>query len=348
MAREVTRVARIELPDGTPVWARISGAEELAVPSGELSYTDTGFADRVEASVESLHSLVTGVARSLAGPLRAVRPDEVSVEFGIELTAKAGKVVGLLADGEAKAAITVTLTWTENGPTDPTTPDTQGPAPGGAGSQGSAGGGSASGGTAPQGSTDGGPAPGNASPQASTGGGSASGGTAPQAHTGGSQVPDSLAPQASTGGGPASGSAAPQVSRGGGPARGSTAPQGPTADAPAPHNPPRGDLAPAPQDLAVGAPLPQTARTSDAPAPQDPAHRAPLPPARTADAPAPQAPARAAPLPHTRNPGAPAPHDPTPPALPSPASANPPRAGAFTGAPLQGGARGSVGGGGYE
>ncbi|MFE0516317.1 CU044_2847 family protein [Streptomyces sp. NPDC058964] len=119
MGQEPTRVARIVLPDGTPVWARISGAGELAAPPGELSYTDTGFTERVEASVESLHSLVTGVARSLAGPLRAVRPDEVSVEFGIELTAKAGKVVGLLADGEAKAGITVTLTWNGGGPPDP-------------------------------------------------------------------------------------------------------------------------------------------------------------------------------------------------------------------------------------
>ncbi|TQJ55655.1 hypothetical protein OHU34_14315 [Streptomyces sp. NBC_00080] len=114
---DVTRVARIALPDGTPVWARISGAGELSAPSGRLSYSDTGFAERVEASVESLHALVTGVARSLAEPLRAVRPDEVSVEFGIELTAKAGKVVGLLADGEAKAGITVTLTW-NSGPPD--------------------------------------------------------------------------------------------------------------------------------------------------------------------------------------------------------------------------------------
>jgi Trypsin-co-occurring domain 1 len=122
MNTESTRVARIELPDGTPVWARISGAEELSAPaSAGLSYSDTGFAERVEASVESLQSLITGVARSLSGPLRAVRPDEVSVEFGIELTAKAGKVVGLLADGEAKAAITVTLTWNEGGPPDPDT-----------------------------------------------------------------------------------------------------------------------------------------------------------------------------------------------------------------------------------
>ncbi|MFJ9352290.1 CU044_2847 family protein [Streptomyces sp. NPDC101237] len=124
MEQDATRIARVRLPDGTPVWARISGADELAVPSGELSYTDTGFAERVEASVESLNALVRGVARSLAEPLRAVRPDEVSVEFGIELTAKAGKVVGLLADGEAKAAITVTLSWKGGGPPDPGVPGT--------------------------------------------------------------------------------------------------------------------------------------------------------------------------------------------------------------------------------
>jgi hypothetical protein len=116
MDNEVTRVARIAMPDGTPVWARISGAEELETPAGELSYTDTGFTDRVQARVESLHALIGSVARSLAEPVRAVRPDEVSVEFGIELTAKAGKVVGLLADGEGKAGITVTLTWKHEPP----------------------------------------------------------------------------------------------------------------------------------------------------------------------------------------------------------------------------------------
>ncbi|MFJ6636300.1 CU044_2847 family protein [Streptomyces sp. NPDC091376] len=122
------RITRIVLPDGTPVWARISGAEELvrpgpqgstggtATPPGGLSYSDTGFAEQVQARVESLQGVVTGVARSLAEPLRAVRPDEVSVEFGIELTAKAGRVVGLLADGEAKGAIKVTLTWNGGGP----------------------------------------------------------------------------------------------------------------------------------------------------------------------------------------------------------------------------------------
>ncbi|WP_393060434.1 CU044_2847 family protein [Streptomyces sp. LN549] len=135
------RITRIEMPDGTPVWARISGAEELDCPEpGGLTFTDTGFGnltDQVQARVESLHSVVTSVARSLAVPLRAVRPDEVSVEFGIELTAKSGKVVGLLADGEAKGAIKVTLTWNGGGPpVDPPPPlptpvPAQAPAPAG-------------------------------------------------------------------------------------------------------------------------------------------------------------------------------------------------------------------------
>ncbi|MEU2249091.1 CU044_2847 family protein [Streptomyces sp. NPDC019224] len=134
MSDSRSRITRIELPDGTPVWARISGAEELTgpAPGGGPTYTDTGFgdlADQVQARVESLHSVVTGVARSLAVPLRAVRPDEVSVEFGIELTAKSGKIVGLLADGEAKAAITVTLTWNGGGPPVDAPPPAPVPAP---------------------------------------------------------------------------------------------------------------------------------------------------------------------------------------------------------------------------
>ncbi|MFF0713037.1 CU044_2847 family protein [Streptomyces bauhiniae] len=186
MNGDSTRVARIELPDGTPVWARISGAEELG-HAEELSYTDTGFHERVEASVESLHSLITGVARSLSGPLSAVRPDEVSVEFGIELTAKAGKVVGLLADGEAKAALTVTLTW-NGGPPEP------GPVPGGSGPVPASGGGpEGPPGTGPgAGPLPGGPAPGAGPAPTAPGAGSgpALRAPAPDLRSGSGRTPD--------------------------------------------------------------------------------------------------------------------------------------------------------------
>uniref|UniRef100_UPI00404035FA CU044_2847 family protein n=1 Tax=Streptomyces sp. f51 TaxID=1827742 RepID=UPI00404035FA len=216
MSDAVTRIARIEMPDGTPVWARISGADELEDPGGELSLTDVGFAERVEAQVESLHSLITGVARSLAAPLRAVRPDEVGVEFGIELTAKAGKVVGLLADGEAKAAITVTLTWKDGGPpdltapTDPPPPSAPGtpPPPGPASPPGPA------------------PTPGPASPSAPTPAPGPAPGPAPAPGTGPAPAPGTgPAPTPGTGPAPAPGTSPPP-----GPAAGA----GPAADGPAP------------------------------------------------------------------------------------------------------------------
>jgi hypothetical protein len=100
MGDEVTQVV---LPDGTPVWVRISGSDQR--------YSETGFGDRMAARVEGLGELVRGVAGSIRDATRQARPDEVTVEFGVELTAKSGKVVSMLADGEAKGAITVSLTW---------------------------------------------------------------------------------------------------------------------------------------------------------------------------------------------------------------------------------------------
>lgn len=115
MSSGVTQVA---LPDGTLVWARISDIEQLGLPDPTGSnYVDTGFADQAAARLESLRDVVTGVAASVADGLHAARPDKVSVTFGIELTAKAGKVIGLLAEGEAKGAISVTLTWRGAPPT---------------------------------------------------------------------------------------------------------------------------------------------------------------------------------------------------------------------------------------
>lgn len=87
-------------------------------------YADTGFrAPRPPGTtrLESWRGLITGVAASVAEGLRAARPDEVSVSFGIELTARAGKVVSLLADGEAKGTISVTLTWRGGPPAEPGT-----------------------------------------------------------------------------------------------------------------------------------------------------------------------------------------------------------------------------------
>ncbi|MEV4428466.1 CU044_2847 family protein [Streptomyces sp. NPDC049602] len=107
-------IARIRLDDGTPVWARVSDAEELGGGGG---FQDTGVRDRVVSMAGGLTDVVRGVVGSLRAGLDPQGPVEVAVSFGIELSAQSGKVIGVLADGAGKASVNVSLTWTEPGPT---------------------------------------------------------------------------------------------------------------------------------------------------------------------------------------------------------------------------------------
>ncbi|MGW8766740.1 CU044_2847 family protein [Streptomyces sp. NPDC055815] len=117
-------IARIRLDDGTPVWARVSDAEELGRGGG---FQDTGVRDRVVSMAGGLTDVVRGVVGSLRAGLDPQGPVEVAVSFGIELSAQSGKVIGVLADGAGKASVNVSLTWTEPGPA--TAPEATGTSP---------------------------------------------------------------------------------------------------------------------------------------------------------------------------------------------------------------------------
>ncbi|MEU7008272.1 CU044_2847 family protein [Streptomyces sp. NPDC046332] len=120
-------IARIRLDDGTPVWARISEPEELGRGGG---FTDTGIGDRVVSMAGGLTDVVRGVVGSLRGGLDPQSPVEVAVSFGIELSAQAGKVISVLAEGGGTASISVSLTWTEPGPAPAVAPDAESVTPG--------------------------------------------------------------------------------------------------------------------------------------------------------------------------------------------------------------------------
>ncbi|HEV2635382.1 MAG TPA: CU044_2847 family protein [Actinocrinis sp.] len=62
-------------------------------------------------SFDGVRDTVEAVAGQLAEVWRKVRPDEASVEFGLCIAAKSGKLLGLLVDGGTEAALKVTLTW---------------------------------------------------------------------------------------------------------------------------------------------------------------------------------------------------------------------------------------------
>ncbi|MFG2502352.1 CU044_2847 family protein [Streptomyces sp. NPDC048441] len=102
-------IAQIRLDDGTAVWARITEAQEI--DSG--GYRDTGVGDRVIDMASGLGDIVSGVVGSLRSGLGPSGSVEVAVNFGIELSAQAGKVISVLADGSGKASVSVSLTWTE-------------------------------------------------------------------------------------------------------------------------------------------------------------------------------------------------------------------------------------------
>ncbi|MFD5397024.1 CU044_2847 family protein [Streptomyces sp. NPDC127097] len=108
------RAQRIELPDGTEVWARVSRLDTPA-PDGtddaDGEFEDVGAWDALGARVEGLREVIGGVAASVRQATERVAPHETSVTFGVELSAKPGKAVALLADGEAKSNLSVTLTW---------------------------------------------------------------------------------------------------------------------------------------------------------------------------------------------------------------------------------------------
>ncbi|OIJ63595.1 CU044_2847 family protein [Streptomyces mangrovisoli] len=144
------RIQEIRLPDGTPVLARLTvlpltpdgasaqgegegdgeqydaepyegaprdgdprqgGPYEAESYDGE-QYDDVGTLDAIAGRVLGLRSLITGIGASVHDAAKAVKPDEISTEFAVELALKPNKAIAaVLADGEAKASLTVTLTW---------------------------------------------------------------------------------------------------------------------------------------------------------------------------------------------------------------------------------------------
>ncbi|MEV4441315.1 CU044_2847 family protein [Streptomyces sp. NPDC049577] len=109
--RVANGITQVRLDDGTVVWARVSEAQELGRDGG--GYADSSAARRVASMASGMADVVRGVVGSLRTGLAAARPDEVTVEFGIELSAQAGQVVSLIADGSGKASVNVTLKWNE-------------------------------------------------------------------------------------------------------------------------------------------------------------------------------------------------------------------------------------------
>ncbi|MGW4984120.1 CU044_2847 family protein [Streptomyces mirabilis] len=105
----------LAMPDGQMVWAMV----ERQGPR------DTGLGDQVAQRIEGFQESLHAVAANVRAAVATARPDEVGVEFGLELAAGKHGVVAALTGVGGKAAFKVTLKWTATAlvPAQPPQPD---------------------------------------------------------------------------------------------------------------------------------------------------------------------------------------------------------------------------------
>ncbi|MBM2616252.1 hypothetical protein JIG36_11855 [Actinoplanes sp. LDG1-06] len=97
----MSRLIQVALPSGQVIWANVAEG-----PS------DVGGMDALrKISLDDLRDTVEGVAQTVAGAVERIAPDQVGVEFGLELSLKTGKLTSVLAEASGKASIKLTLSW---------------------------------------------------------------------------------------------------------------------------------------------------------------------------------------------------------------------------------------------
>ena len=67
-------------------------------------------------SFKDVTDTVEGIAESLMISLKKVKPQQASVEFGLEVGVESGHLTALLVQGTSTAHLKITLQWGETGP----------------------------------------------------------------------------------------------------------------------------------------------------------------------------------------------------------------------------------------
>jgi Trypsin-co-occurring domain 1 len=62
-------------------------------------------------SFDGVRDTVRAIGTELGGALRGLAISEASVEFGVSMSAKSGRLTGLIVEGDATASLKVMLTW---------------------------------------------------------------------------------------------------------------------------------------------------------------------------------------------------------------------------------------------
>jgi len=107
----VSRVVEVVLPNQAVALVRVADLDEQR-PAGTAE--KVGWKDHFD--FEDVSRTLEGVAQAIRSGLEKARPVRTTVELGIELAVKNGKLTGMLVEGEASASLKVTLEWGSDQP----------------------------------------------------------------------------------------------------------------------------------------------------------------------------------------------------------------------------------------
>lgn len=101
------RLMEVQLPDGQAIWAQV---ESAGGPQ------DSGLFDGGARVLRGFETTLRSVAANVRDAVAQAAPDEVSVEFGVELSLGKDGLVAALAGTSGSAAVKVTLSWSKGAP----------------------------------------------------------------------------------------------------------------------------------------------------------------------------------------------------------------------------------------
>ncbi len=98
------RIVEVRLPNGVQALVRaidVDGITGGATKTSALSALD----------FEEVSRTLEGLSLAVREALVAAAPQKVTLELGLELAVKAGKLTGLLVDGQGTGSLRVTFEW---------------------------------------------------------------------------------------------------------------------------------------------------------------------------------------------------------------------------------------------
>lgn len=100
-----TRVVEVDLGNGTTALVQV-----VEIPDDEADGAEkVGWRDGLDFT--EVTGTIAGIAEALRGAVDAAKPHKMTVELGLELAVKSGKLTGMLVEGSGKASLKVTLEW---------------------------------------------------------------------------------------------------------------------------------------------------------------------------------------------------------------------------------------------